>query len=313
MLRHLPEPVDGIVYGSGFEAAPELLDDMGAVAPLLGNRAEVVAGIKDENRFAALLRSLGLPHPRIAAHPTGERGWLRKKRGGAGGMHVQWAGRDTDAEGGYFQELAAGRPVSALFVANGSEARVLAFSEQWTAPTEAAPFRYGGCAGPAEVAPRLRADVEETCSALAAAAGLVGLNSLDMLVEGEALTVLELNPRPGATLEIFDAPPWPPLWRCHLEGVAGRLPQASVPAAEAVRAAVIVYAAAPVRVPAGFAWPDDCADIPAPHTLIAAGDPVCTVRAEAASVAAARNAVEAKARRIRDALEERAAPVGETA
>jgi predicted ATP-grasp superfamily ATP-dependent carboligase len=312
MLRHLPEPIDGIVCGSGFEAAPELLDDMGSFAPLLGNRAEVVAGIKDENRFAALLRSLGLPHPRIAAHPAGECGWLRKKRGGAGGTHVQWAGRDA-ADGDYFQELAAGRPVSALFVANGSEARVLAFSEQWTAPTEAAPFRYGGCVGPVEAAPRLRVDVAEACSALAAATGLVGLNSLDMLVEDEAFTVLELNPRPGATLEIFDAAPWPPLWRCHLEGVAGRLPLESIPAAETVRAAAIVYAVTPVRVPAGFAWPDGSADIPAQHTVIAGGNPVCTVRAEAASVAAVRAAVEARARRIRGALEGLATPVAETA
>ncbi len=42
--------------------------------------------------------------------------------------------------------------VSALFVANGREARVLGFSEQWTAPSKRSPWRYGGAVRPARLA-----------------------------------------------------------------------------------------------------------------------------------------------------------------
>ncbi len=40
----------------------------------------------------------------------------------------------------YYQERVEGRAVSALFVGNGSRARVLGFSEQWTAPIAAQPL-----------------------------------------------------------------------------------------------------------------------------------------------------------------------------
>lgn len=311
MLRRLPKPVEGIVYGGGFEAEPALLGEMETVAPLLGNRSEAVAAAKDEMRFAGLLDAIGVPHPRVASRPPSERGWLRKKRGGAGGTHVQWAS-GTAGDRHYFQEFAAGRPVSALFVANGDEARVLGFSEQWPAPTDAAPFRYGGCAGPVTVPHGFRVTIEEVCSALATAIGLVGLNSLDMLVEDDAFTVLELNPRPGATLAIFDTPHLPPLWRCHLDGVAGLLPPDPSPTALSARAAAIVYAPDALRVPANFSWPRWCTDLPAPLTVIAAGAPVCTVHAEAPTAAAARESAGIRLECILRALEPLPAPVPET-
>jgi hypothetical protein len=269
--------------------------------------------VKDEEHFAALLRALGLPHPEVASRPGSARGWLRKKRGGAGGTHVKWAGRDSPADGVYFQEFAGGQPVSALFIANGSGARVLGFSRQWTAPTQTAPFRYGGCAGPVAVSTRLRRRVADACDALAATSGLVGLNSLDMLVAGDAFTVLEINPRPGATVPIFDVPPFPSLWRCHLDGVAGRLPPGPVPASSTARAAAIVYAHEALRVPDEVAWPLRSTDIPAPRTAIAAGEPVCTVHAEAATAAAARAAAKARVGEVLRALEPLSAPVPETA
>jgi predicted ATP-grasp superfamily ATP-dependent carboligase len=312
MLRRLPASIEGIVYGSGFDSKPTLIGDMALARPLLGNRAEVVEMVKDETRFAALLGAIGLPHPRIASRPGSGGGWLRKKRGGAGGAHVQWAS-DGAADGCYFQKFARGRPVSALFVADGREARIFGFSEQWAAPTDATPFRYGGCAGPVSVAPGFRAAVEAGCNAVVAATGLLGLNSLDMLLDGDGFTVLELNPRPGATLEIFDVPPWPPLWKCHLAGVAGRLPAHALPSASPARAAAIVYAPRALHVPAGFVWPEWCADIPAPRTKIAAGGPVCTVRAEGATVAAARASVEGRVGSILRALGQVSAPLTETA
>lgn len=311
MLQDLPEPIEGIVYGSGFEASPELLDEMASLVPLLGNPAETVARVKDEQRFAALLRTLGLPHPEVASRPDSDRRWLRKKRGGAGGAHVKWADRDSAADGVYFQEFTCGQPISALFVANGSGARVLGFSEQWTAPTKTAPFRYGGCAGPIPVSARLWRRVADACDALVAASGLVGLNSLDMLVAGDALTVLEVNPRPGATVPIFDVPPFPSLWRCHLDGVAGRLPPGPVPAPSTTRAAAIVYAREALRVPDAVTWPAWSTDIPVSRTAIAAGEPVCTVHAEAACAAAARAAAEAQVGEVLRALEPLSAPVPE--
>ena len=47
---------------------------------------------------------------------------------------------------------------------------------------------------------------------------LKGLGSADFLVNGEDFHLLEINPRPGATLDIFDSEA-EPLLRIHLEAV----------------------------------------------------------------------------------------------
>jgi predicted ATP-grasp superfamily ATP-dependent carboligase len=296
MAQALPGAIEGVVYGAGFERNPELLCELAGIAPLIGNAPDCVASVKDPWSFAALLEELGLPHPRISARPGPGTDWLRKRRGGSGGTHIRRvtsASAETDDGFYYYQQLMTGRASSALFVADGREARLLGFSEQWSAPSGAAPFRYGGCAAPEPVEPIWAQRIAAACTAIVAATGLVGLNSLDMLVEGDAFTVLEVNPRPGATLDVFDGAGDASLWRLHRASVAGDLPPRSfqLPVSPA-RAAAIVYALEDSRVPDDVApWSDGIADVPQPDSIIRAGAPVCTVFAEGRDVGDARGRV----------------------
>lgn len=287
----LPGPVDGIVYGAGFEQAPDLLHELSRRAPLLGNPPEVVTAVKEPFSLAALLARLGLRHPAVAAAPPPGGDWLYKRRGGSGGGHIRPAGvAPTPADPrDYCQERKSGDSVSALFVANGSGARVLGFSRQWTAPTHAAPYRYGGCAGPMELPKRLANRIEEGCDALAAATGLVGVNSLDLLVAGGDFVVLEVNPRPGASLDVFDGPDLQ-LWDLHRRAVAGALPtrKQALPS-PGYRAAFVLYADRPRLVPPRLRWDDWIADRPAPSSVIPPDAPICTVLGEGADFAAARD------------------------
>lgn len=195
----------------------------------------------------------------------------------------------------YYQRQVPGRPVSALFVADGRDARVLGLSDQWAAAGEQAPFRFGGCAGPVLLSPRLSAAIAEACSAITATVRLVGLNSLDLLVDEERFHILEINPRPGATLDLFDGREGLSLWRRHLDGVAGKLPPSGDAMRDAARAAVVLYAPRVITIPADMAWPRWIADRGAPGTRIGRDEPVCTVRAAAATAEAARQAVERRA------------------
>ena len=296
LVRALGEGIDGIVYGAGFEADPALLGELARIAPLIGNPWETVAAVKDPVGFAELLRRLGLPHPEVAALPRPDTRWLRKRRGGSGGTHIEqaMAGRAADGDH-YFQAMAPGNPVSSLFAANGRAARVIGFSEQWAAPTATRPFRYGGCAGPVHLAPQLATEIESACQAITDAAGLVGLNSLDMLVTGDAFTILEVNPRPGATLDIFDGPSGSSLWECHINAVRGELPAPAAVNASGARAAAIAYADQARYVPTSFIWESGIADIPAPESRIPAGAPVCTVIAAGPDTGAARALAEERA------------------
>jgi predicted ATP-grasp superfamily ATP-dependent carboligase len=181
--------------------------------------------------------------------------------------------------------------VSALFAGTGTSAQVLGFSEQWAAPTSRAKWRYGGAARPAELSPDLEARLTHSVELVAECFSLKGLGSADFLVSGEDFHLLEINPRPGATLDIFDSEA-EPLLRIHLEAVLdNRLPTAlrNLPAATA---AAIVYATEPITVSQTMIWPDWTADRPHIGERIDKDRPICTVWARSRTKVEARRLVD---------------------
>ena len=219
LAERAPSPIAGFVYGAGFEDRPELLRLIAERWKLLGNDAETVKRIKAPKMFFAALDRLGIAHPKTASkRPRNGAGWLAKKTGGAGGSHIVPSRLATSSPDRYFQQRVEGRAVSALFVGNGSFARVLGFSEQWTSPSPRSPWRYGGAVRPASLPEDLARRMASAVIGVARAFKIKGLASADFLVkDGEAL-LLEINPRPGATLDIFDCGATP-LLSLHVSAV----------------------------------------------------------------------------------------------
>ena len=270
-----------VVLGTGFEDAPGMVERLQRGFRLIGSGPQTVAALKEPLMLDALLTDLAVPHPRLFADavPDGV-ATLEKRVGGSGGDHVRPASK-AHGKGWYLQERIEGRSVSALFLGNGTDARLLAFSEQWTAPAPDAPYRYGGAAGPVRLAPAVEAEVEAALKGIVAATGLVGLASADLIVGDTGWNLIEINPRPGATLDVFDHPPLPPLMELHVAACEGRLPALPVldpGAVGEVRAAAIFYAPCPFEVRLD-PLPDWIADRPAQGTRIEEGEPVCTVLA----------------------------------
>jgi predicted ATP-grasp superfamily ATP-dependent carboligase len=295
LAEEAPSPLLGVLCGAGFEDRPGLLAAISERWPLLGNDAATVERVKNPAIFFPELARLGIPHPRTVSDPAvAEDGWLAKRQGGAGGSHIvpsREAVRRRAAGRHYFQEKLRGRPVSALFVGSGARACVLGFSEQWAAPIRQSPWRYGGAVQPADLSPGLKARLTGSVEAVAAAFGLQGLGSADFLIDGGNACLLEINPRPGATIDIFDCDA-APLLHLHVQAVLnGRLPMAPLPSREAT-AAAIVYAPAPVEMVPGMAWPDWTSDIPKLGERIEKDRPLCTVLARASSGPDARRLVE---------------------
>ena len=245
LAARAPSPILGLVYGAGFEDRPALLTLIAKHWPLLGNTAATVARLKAPESFFTELDRLGIAHPATTSErPRKGAGWIAKRKGGAGGSHIAPSRLQRDAGSIYYQERVAGRAVSALFLANGRRARVLGFSEQWTAPTPRSPFRYGGAVRPASLRPSVARQMASAVAAIARSFAIVGLASADFLVDGDEALLLEINPRPGATLDIFDSGA-KPLMRMHLEAIRERrLPRSGLKFDDAM-ASAIVYS--PVR------------------------------------------------------------------
>lgn len=283
--RHAPV---GVVCGTGFEDRPHLLAHLEERWGLFGNNADTVARVKHPEMFAAVCRDCDVAHPRVSMSPpsVGEN-WLAKRHGGSGGSHIAAAlGRESD-KGIYYQPCVPGTAVSALLLANGVSAIVLGLSAQWASPTLRQPFRYGGAVRPADVASDLAERLSEAACRLAVALSLTGLNSADFIVNDQDFWLLEINPRPGATLDIFE-PDGGSLFSLHMAACAGDL-IAETPCLDGAKASAVFYAEHDVIAPARFEWPDWSADRPNPGIAIKAGEPLCTVYAGSAT------AMEAKA------------------
>jgi predicted ATP-grasp superfamily ATP-dependent carboligase len=279
-----PAESEGLIYGAGFEGRPTLLARLAQGRRLLGNRPCVVAAIKDPRRFFPLLDRVGIPHPEVRyATPDDGGAWLVKRVGGAGGTHVRPAGAGPARAGHYFQRFQPGEPCSVLFVADGKRARIIGFNRQWAAAPQAAQsYLYGGAVGRIALPAGVASGVRDRLDALVAASGLVGLNGLDFMMQDGEWSALEVNPRPTATMDLYD-PDFPcGLLDWHMRAARGELPDAAVPGGPA-RAHGIVRAPLAWEVPTEFRFPEWCRDLPDPLARFSPGDPVCTVHAAAGS------------------------------
>ena len=293
--RRLAPPPVPLAYGSGFERCPDLLAELAVGRELLGSAPAAIRRAKDPFAFATLLHELGVPHPAVRREPPDDpAGWLVKRAGGAGGGHVRPATAQTRGPDHYFQRLVPGRAVSVLLAGDGREAVTLGFSEQWSDPAPGRPYRYGGAAVPADITAGLAAALADAARHVAAASGLRGLGSVDALVDADGFHILELNLRPGASLDAYERACGRPLFALHLAACRGTLPDGPL---APVRAAAAALVRAPERtvIPEGFRWPVWSADRGAPGTVVAAGGPVCTVLGEGRAAAEARDVAETRA------------------
>lgn len=290
------DSVQGWLPGGGFEGRPDLLEEGAQRLPLIGNDADTVRRVRDPQGFFAALEAEGIAYPPTSrCWPDDPSGWLLKDAAGSGGWHIRQAERlasRTLPATAYLQRERAGTPMSATFVANGREAVVLGCNEQLVRPLGDWPFLYSGVIGPVPVTEPVRAEIERAVRALVARFRLRGLGSLDFLLDGARVEVLELNPRPPASLTLYPrAGPGGPI-AAHLAGCAGGALPAVERRPEVLHGNEIVFARVPLRLgDAMCAWlaaEPDLHDLPCAGQACAAGEPVCSVGAEGASPGAVR-------------------------
>jgi uncharacterized protein len=289
-LREAATGADAIgwIAGSGFEGELDLVEQGAALLPLLGTAPAALRRLRTPRGFFERLDALGITHPetRFDPPPHGE-GWLRKDGGGHGGWHVRRLvdGDDDAPPGRYFQREAPGTAMSATFIANRREARALGFNRLLVRPFGARPFVYGGAIGPLPLSPGPARAVLEAVQALTRDFAIAGLASLDFLLDGDTVSVLELNARPSASMALYGEG-----WlRAHVRACTeGELPTTDV-ARDSVAGHEIVYARRPLHLSAAAAAALEaaphCHDLPAAGTRFAMGDPVCSHDARAADVA----------------------------
>ena len=300
----------GWIAGSGFEGQPELLERGATLLPLIGTQADAVRRVRDPSAFFQSLDAEGIAHPAVQmTPPLAAAGWLVKDAHGCGGWHIRRAApqRSESLPGSarqhdYFQREMRGTPMSATFIANGSDACVLGFNQLIVRRFGKRPFVFCGAVGPVPLPAGTAGRIKAAVRSIAKAFSLRGLGSLDFMLDGDAFGVLEVNPRPPASMALYRGR----FFRGAANGASlgvvaahvraclqGELPQvpartANHAADEPVQGTEIVFAPRALYLdePAARRMGEraGCHDVPAAATHFEAGDPLCSVSASGANV-----------------------------
>ncbi|HJT35757.1 MAG TPA: ATP-grasp domain-containing protein [Pirellulales bacterium] len=297
-------PAGPWLFTGGLENQPALVGRISAGRTLYGNPPEVLRCVRDPFVLGRSFSKWGIAYPECRSPtdpPPRDGGWLLKHRGSSGGQLVRvWdAGSSFPPcgrrSGWFFQRRVTGVSCGAVYVVAGGNAEFIGITEQLLIADEPAhPFRYAGSLGPLPVSAEQDKRLKRLGRALAAEFGLRGLFGVDLVINGDAIWPVEINPRYTASIEVLERATGAHTIALHVAACEhGVLSGFSPPSAAAWCGKLVVYASCELCVSAeksaellrenqGLVWPT-IADIPVAGTKLRAGQPVVTVMAEAES------------------------------
>ncbi|MCA9266622.1 MAG: ATP-grasp domain-containing protein [Planctomycetales bacterium] len=296
LVRNLSSHYAAAAYVGAIENYPEIVDEMSANLPLLGNPADTLRVVRDPERFATEFAARHWPTARITlnrppAVADGGR-WLCKPFRSAGGNGIQFthdSNTDKVRSDVYYQQFIPGIGYSGSYVANGSRCRLLGVCQQLagrnkSSHRDAAPFRYVGSIGPLSMPPDFQMAWQQLGQSATEAFQLRGVFGIDTIVtEQQTIIPLEVNPRFTASMELIDRGCDISCFGTHVAAcTTGELPGATI-IATSLWEKQIVYARRAFRVSERCLATllngdrDWCyADIPPAESTIRAGQPITT-------------------------------------
>lgn len=261
-----------VVYGSGLEPYPETLDYLDERMTVLGNAPGVFRNLQNKVEFFTVLADLRIPFPEVSfAAPDAEGDWLIKPIQGQGGLGICRSQYGL-SRGIYWQKFQSGTPGSVLFLADTQNVRVIGFNTQFTDKLSTGlEFVFSGLINHSILSFQQKSLISGWLTRCVQRFGLKGLNSLDFIHDGERISVLEINPRPSASMQCYDD-----VLAGHISVCGGSLPDV-FPRQAGFTGFRVVYADKDLRMPEHFVWPDWALDRPEAGAVCLAGQPVCSV------------------------------------
>lgn len=293
-------PCEAVAYGSGLEHGPRLVARLGRGRALWGNAPDVLARARDPRTLGRVLAGHGFVVPDVCVDgvpPAGRgRRWLVKPLASGGGHGIRAWDHGPLPRRAYLQSFVEGTPGSVILVADGRRAQVLGVTRQLVGDVRfgASGYRYCGSlwsAAPLLASPALAARADAVAQAVVAALGLVGVNGIDFIADGDHPVPIEINPRWCASMELVERACGIALFEAHASACRTRVlpPLRLHPDRPGeVYGKAILYARQAVTIGDTDPWlaAADVADVPHRGERMTAGQPVCTVLATGSSAEA---------------------------
>ena len=265
--------VDQVVYGSGFENHPESLRYLNSSLFMLGNSPDIFIRLHDKPAFFAALNQLTIPYPRVCfSQPDQFKGGLIKPMRGQGGVGItRYLGQEMGSDS-YWQRYQSGSQYSVLFLADGLHVQLVGFNSQWTTSLDdGREFIFSGIINSCDLSAKQQMQVVEWLKKLVPLFSLKGLNSLDFINDGDNSWLLEINPRPSASMQLYEAD----LFKRHISASLNGLTDDHH--INGYTAYQVVYAQHDIMIPDGFLWPEGCVDLPESGVICRIGQPICSI------------------------------------
>ena len=286
------------IYTGGLENQPTVVAALSRRFRLLGNGPEILRRVKDPFELAAVLARAGGRTPaveRTATHLPTDGTWLRKPFASGGGAGIERYHGQEAADPGrvFYQKWVAGPSFSATFVRDDATTRLAGVTRQYLGQAGNR-FAYRGSLGPWPCAVGVAEQIQALGQNLGAAFGLVGLFGVDLIIQGDHVWVIEVNPRYTASVEVLERASGISIMADHLQVCGGPAPGRTITPANpapprfvakailAARTAGRLTMPIPTVLPAGD-FPE-VADIPQVGTQFEPGHPILTVFGSGATV-----------------------------
>lgn len=263
------------VNGSGFERFVESLDYLHHRLTLFGNRRSTYQALQNKSDFFQRLDDLKIKYPEVSfSVPVQADNWLYKPFFHEGGQGIGFVRSGFEnLPHHYYQRYLNGQAGSILFLADGERSEIIGFNRQWTerqSDTEC--FLFAGVLNHFELSPGHHRLIQSWLKKLVPVYTLTGINCLDFIVYQDQYYVLEINPRPSASMQLYDMD----MITAHIKACQGQLTK--IRSVSTIYSAYqIIYAKSAIKIPYNMRWPKWCADIPNSNVLIGAGQPVCSI------------------------------------
>ena len=282
------QDVDAWMYTGALENYPDLVDQMARINPLWGVSGEALRRCRDPLVLQEAFAAFGVALPEtlpLDQAPTGEGAWLAKTYLHAAGVGVWRYGEQPQGSHVHAQKFVEGEALAAVFAVSADNATLLGVTRQLVES-----FGYRGSVGSVRLSDTLLSALQRIGECLRTPLRLRGFVGVDLIAADKGLSVIEINPRYTASVEVIERATGVSAVAAHAACFAeGRAPTATSRYDKQVGKRIL-YAAESIRV--GETLADELlklnkagrvADVPRAGTAIGAGEPICTILVEAAS------------------------------
>jgi uncharacterized protein len=295
------QDVDAWMYTGALENYPDLVDHMATIKPLWGVSGEALRRCRDPLVLQEVFNEAGVAFPetrRINEVDWRKRVWLAKSYRHSNGAGVWAMNSEADValaaqEAAYAQLLVPGFEQSAIFAVDDDSATLLGVTWQWTRLREPRGIQvgYAGSVGPLRLKCDCRRFVRRMRPVLSQSLGVRGVVGVDFVGWDDNWYAIEINPRYTASVEVleraFGVSAISFHSNCFVQSPRPQFKKGKT----ACYGKQVIYATQQVEVDEllgaemiELQKSGQLSDVPRTGTAIGAGEPICTILVEGASI-----------------------------